>query len=167
MALRRLRELSEPKALRLLAWSLLTILKAEYLLRATDLTSLLKRFGGGPRLPITHVEKWPSQNGVSLDRLWRYSNFFARALLRSRHPCLLRSLTLYRHCRANGAPASIHFGIKRDADDLQGHSWVSLHGAPLFEAAEALQSYTAIYTYPEDPDNFDLNRVLGAARGLS
>ena len=166
MALRRLRELRRRDSQRLLAWSLLTILKAEYLLRATSLMNLLKRFGERPDRSVLPPEDPPSPNGDSLDRLWRYSNFIARILLRSRRPCLLRSLTLYRHCREHGAPASIHFGIKHGDGGLQGHSWVSLQGTPLFETPESLQSYAVIYSYPEDQRPFDLDRSLRTVKEL-
>jgi hypothetical protein len=167
MALRRLRELSEPEALRLLAWSLLTILKAECLLRATSLPAVLERFGRGFSFAAAHPGTTPDSDGTALDRLWRYSNFISRALLRSRHPCLLRSLTLYRHCRERGVPASIHFGIKRGAEGLQGHSWITLHDSPLFEGTEVLQSYTSMYSHPEREDKPNLDWVLGAVKGLS
>jgi hypothetical protein len=167
MTLHRLRELREPEALRLLAWSLLTILKAESLLRATSLTAVLQRFGQGPSSAAGHSPATPDSDGTSLNRIWRYSSFITRALLRSGHPCLLRSLTLYRHCRERGVPASIHFGIRRGADGLRGHSWVSLQGAPLFEATELLQWYTSIYTHPDHRDPRDLDWILGIAEGGS
>ena len=167
MTLRRLRELKEPEALPLLAWSLLTILKAECLLRATSLTALLGRFGRDPSSGATRRETPPQPDGGSLERIRRYSNFISKALLRSRHPCLLRCLVLYRYGRRRGVPVSIHFGVKRGVDGLQGHSWVSLDGTPLFEAEEALRSYASIYTYPEDLHRSDLHWALGAVERMS
>jgi hypothetical protein len=168
MTLRRLRELKEPEALRLLAWSFLTILKAECLLRVVDLPTLLGRFGRGPSSAATRRENPPYANSDSLERIRRYSNFIAIGLLRSRRPCLLRCLVLYRYCRRQALPASIHFGVKQGEDGLQGHSWVSLHGAPLFETGEMLRSYTGIYTYPEDlQGRRDLQWALGAVKGIS
>jgi hypothetical protein len=167
MTLRRLRELKEPEAVRLLAWSLLTILKAECLLRATSLTALLRRFARGPSFATTHHETSPSPADGSLRRMWRYSNFISKALLRSRHPCLLRCLVLYRYGRRRGVPVSIHFGVKRGVDGLQGHSWVSLDGTPLFEAEEMLRSYASIYTYPEDLHRSDPHWALGAVERMS
>jgi len=167
MTLRRLRELKKPEALRLLAWSFLTILKAECLLRAISLTALLRRFDRGPSFTVTHHEITLGPRGDSLDRIRRYSNFIATALLRSRHPCLLRCLVLYRYCRKGDIPVSIHFGVRQGADGLEGHSWVSLHGAPLFETEEMLQTYTTVYGFPEDGQNGDPRRFLAIAGGRS
>ena len=169
MTHRRLKELTEPEALRLLVWSLLTILRAECLLRVVNLTTLLRRFGRGPSFAASHPETMQSPDSGSLDRLRRYSNFIATVILRSRRPCLLRCLVLYRYCRRRGVPVSIHFGIKRETDGLQGHSWVSLDGTPLFEEEELLQVYANVYTYPEALPEHDLHGGLALAKvkGLS
>ncbi|MBI2902690.1 MAG: lasso peptide biosynthesis B2 protein [Candidatus Methylomirabilis oxyfera] len=167
MRLRRLREFKEPEALRLLAWSLLTILKAECLLRATSLPTLLRRFGRDPSSGATRREIPPYASGGSLERIRRYSNFIAKALLHSRRPCLLRCLALYRYCRERGIPVSIHFGVKQGPTGLEGHSWVSVDGTPLFEAEEMLRSYASIYTYPEDlHSRQDLHWALGTVKGM-
>ncbi len=157
MALRRLRQLREPDALRLLAWSLVTTLKAECLLRTTSLTGLLQRFGGGASSAFGHGERSARLDGESLHRVRRYSDFIATTLLHSRRPCLLRCLALYRYCRERGVPASIHFGVRPEGDGLKGHSWICLHGIPLFESEEALRSYVCVFAYPDynrggDPD---------------
>jgi len=167
MTLRRLRELKEPEALRLLAWSLLTILKAECLLRSTSLPALLRRFGRDPSSGATRREIPPYASGGSLERIRRYSNFIATALLRSRRPCLLRCLVLYRYCRKGDIPVSIHFGVRQGSNGLEGHSWVSLHGEPLFETEEMLQTYTMVYAFPEDGQNGDPRRFLAIAGGRS
>jgi hypothetical protein len=164
---RRLQELKDPEALRLLAWSLLTILKAECLLRAASLTTLLRRFGRGPSFAEGVLETTRSPGDGSLDQVRRYSNFIATVILRSRRPCLLRCLVLYRYCRGRGVPVSIHFGIRHGTDGLQGHSWVSLDGTPLFEEEEMLQAYANVYTYPDTPPEHDLLRGLTPVKGLS
>lgn len=167
MTLRRLRELKEPEALRLLVWSFLTILKAECLLRAISLTALLRRFGRGPSSTVTHHKITLGPGEDSLDRIRRYTNFIATALLRSRRPCLLRCLVLYRYCRKGDIPVSIHFGVRQGPNGLEGHSWVSLHGTPLFEGEEALRSYATVFTYPEDLHRRDFCWALGAVEGMS
>lgn len=167
MTHRRLKELTEPEALRLLVWSLLTILKAECLLRVASLTTVLRRFGRGPSFIADHQETTPSPGGDSLDRLRRYSNFIATAILRSRRPCLLRCLVLYRYCWGQGVPVSIHFGIRRGMDGLQGHSWVCLRGTPLFEEEEVLQGYAHVYTYPEALPMHELHGAFAPMKGLS
>jgi hypothetical protein len=77
-------------------------------------------------------------------------------------------LVLYRYCRRRGVPVSIHFGVKQGEDGLQGHSWVSLHGSPLFETGEMLRMYTTIYTHPDDLRDWrDVHWALGPVEGMS
>jgi hypothetical protein len=168
MTLRRLRELREPEALRLLAWSLLTTLVAECLLRTTSLTSLLQRFGGGALAAPSHEDASAPLNVRSLHRVRRYTDFIAKSLLRSRRPCLLRCLVLYRYCRKRGVPAAVHFGVRTEGgDDLKGHSWISLHGTPLFEAEEDLRAYACVYAYPDNERGSDPALVQAFAEGRS
>ncbi len=165
MVLRRLRELKEPGALRLLAWSLLTALKAERLLRTTSLTALLQQFGRGALYGWDRGERSARPDGGSLQRVRRYSDFIATTLFRSRRPCLLRCLVLYRYGRERGVPLSIHFGVRTEGDGLKGHSWVSLHGTPLFEPQETLRSYICVYIYPDDTHGADPELVQVLAEG--
>ena len=58
---------------------------------------------------------------------------------------------------------SIHFGVRQGSNGLEGHSWVSLNGAPLFETEEMLQTYTTVYAFPEDGQNGDPRRFLAIA----
>ncbi len=127
---RRLRELREPDALRLLVWSLLTILKAEYLLRSSNLTNLLHRFDQGLSLAKASRETTLGPDDTSLERVRRHSNFIVTTLLRSRRPCLLRCLVLYRYCRARSMPVSIHFGVRPVAHALEGAIAGSLSATP-------------------------------------
>ena len=61
--------------------------------------------------------------------------------------CLRQSLTLYRVFTRMGYPVEIHFGVRKDGDDLLGHSWVTLEGKPL---ADGTQTYLfkTVYSYP-------------------
>lgn len=147
--LRRFQELRDPESLRLFGWSLLTVFQAATLLRTKRLPALLCHLARSshPRT-IPHAQMKPDLD--SLDRIRRYSHAIVTNLLRSKRPCLLRSLVLYRYCWKRGLPASIHFGVRSGVDGLEGHSWVTLYGAPLGESAGGLRPYVAIYSYPAD-----------------
>lgn len=146
--LRRLRELSDPEALRLLVWSLLTVLGAAALVRTLPLPTLLSHFGRSSSRRSKRRALVPPDIR-SLDRVRRYSHAIITSLLRSRRPCLLRSLVVYRYGCKHGIPVSIHFGVRSGIEGLSGHSWITLDGAPLFESTEALKPYTIVYSYPE------------------
>jgi hypothetical protein len=162
-SLRRLRELSDPEALRLLVWSFLTLLRVACLLRKRKLPAIL-----------TYLERprdYASENSTrryqadSLHRVWRYSHVIVTSLLHSRRPCLLRSLVVYRYGCRYGLPISIHFGVKSGIEGLEGHSWVALHGSPLCESEERLESYVAVYSYPEGSSETGMPQVLAAVGG--
>jgi Transglutaminase-like superfamily len=61
--------------------------------------------------------------------------------------CLRQSLTLYRALTRMGYPVEIHLGVRKDGDDLLGHSWVTIEGKTV---ADGTQTYLfkAIYSYP-------------------
>lgn len=146
--LRRLRELSDPEALRFLVWSFLTVLGAAALVRTLPLPTLLSHFSrSSSRRSERKALVKPDIR--SLDRVRRYSHAIITTILRSRRPCLLRSLVLYRYCWKHGVPIAIHFGVKSGGNGLDGHSWITLDGAPLFESSETLKPYTIVYSYPE------------------
>lgn len=146
--LRRLRELSDPEALRLFVWSLLTIFEAAVLVRTLPLPTLLSHFS---RQSSRRSERMAliKPDSYSLDRIWRYSHVMVTSLLRSRRPCLLRSLVVYRYCWKHGVPIVIHFGVKSGNNGLDGHSWLTLDSVPLFESSEMLKPFTIAYSYPE------------------
>ncbi len=159
--LRRLRELSDPEALWLFVWSLLTIFEAAVLVRTLPLPTLLSHFS---RQSSRRSERKALVKPEirSLDRVRRYSNMIITSLLRSRRPCLLRSLVVYRYSCKHGIPVSIHFGVRSGMDRLEGHSWVTLDGAPLGESEEGLRPYVAVYSYPTGTDGADPQHALAA-----
>lgn len=101
----------------------------------------------------------------SLDRVWRYSHVIVTSLLRSRRPCLLRSLVVYRYGCKHGIPVSIHFGVRPGMDGLEGHSWVTLDGTPLGESEEGLRLYVAVYSHPAGSDGAGPQQALAAVGG--
>ena len=61
--------------------------------------------------------------------------------------CLRQSLALYRTLSQMGYPVEIHFGALKAGENLQGHSWVTLHGEPV---ADTVRSgiFKVVYSYP-------------------
>lgn len=163
-SLRRLQELSDPEAFRLLVWSLLTVLLTAVLVRTKSLPALLNRLAQPSHTRISReAQRQPDIRQIQ--RIWRYSHVIVTTLLCSRRPCLLRSLVVYRYGCRYGLPISIHFGVRSGMDGLEGHSWVTLHGRPLCESEEGVRSYVAVYSYPEDPSETGMNQVLAAVGG--
>ena len=162
--IRRLRELSDPEALRLLVWSLLTVLGAAALVRTLPLLTLLSHFG---RSSSRHSKRRAlvPPDIRSLDRVRRYSHAIITSLLRSQRPCLLRSLVVYRYGCKYGIPVSIHFGVRSGMDGLEGHSWVTLHGTPLYESEDELRSYVSVYSHPEGTQEPGRHQALAAVGG--
>lgn len=147
--LRRLRELSHPESLALFGWSLLTVFLVAIFVRTRSLPALLHRLTRPSHARSTRSAQ--SQSDLRrMHTIWRYSHTIITSLLRSRRPCLLRSLVVYRYGCKHGMPTSIHFGARPGMDGLEGHSWVTLYGSPLRESEEGLRSYATVYSYPED-----------------
>ena len=61
--------------------------------------------------------------------------------------CLRQSLTLYRTLSKMGYPVEIHFGALKRGEDLCGHSWVTMDGAPLADTAKS-EVFKVLYSYP-------------------
>ncbi len=153
--LRRLRELTDPESFRLFGWSLLMVFVAATLLRITRLPVLL-RYLTRPAAPIRADHKLARPlDARSVDRVRRYSHVIVTGLLRSRRPCLLRSLVLYRYCRKYGVPVSIHFGVRSGMGGLEGHSWVTRDGTPLGESGAGVRPYVVVYSFPINTDGTD------------
>jgi Transglutaminase-like superfamily len=62
--------------------------------------------------------------------------------------CLRQSLALYRILNQMGYPVEIHFGVRKDDKNLQGHRWVTLHGESVADTAPGRQ-FKVVYSYPE------------------
>jgi hypothetical protein len=79
---------------------------------------------------------------------WLYANFFLVDCLKVRNPCLLRSLTLFRFFGKRGLDSKIHFGVKKEADPIEGHSWLSSKGSHFLERVDPELATIPIYSYP-------------------
>jgi hypothetical protein len=61
--------------------------------------------------------------------------------------CLRQSMALYRVLTRRGYPVEIHFGIHKDRDVLQGHSWVTLDGRSIADGTQT-EAFKRVYSYP-------------------
>lgn len=62
--------------------------------------------------------------------------------------CLRRSLLRYHFLQRAGLPVVIHFGARRQGQDIAGHAWLTLHGQPYHEKAEHVLAHTLMWSYP-------------------
>ncbi|UCF04768.1 MAG: lasso peptide biosynthesis B2 protein [bacterium] len=65
-----------------------------------------------------------------------------------RFSCLRRSLLLYRFMRYYGEPVVINFGVKWEADQLMGHSWLTLEGKTFREPPGKVEQFTHFFSIP-------------------
>ena len=103
-----------------------------------DLLNFLDRNSSKLR-PFDNTEK------AFFERAWKYSSFILQKLLKSRNPCLYRSLILFHLFRKKGLGVKIHFGIKKNISPFEGHSWLSLNGIFFLETPDPLLLHNDIY----------------------
>jgi hypothetical protein len=60
--------------------------------------------------------------------------------------CLRQALALYHVLNRMGYPVEIHFGIHKNKGDLQGHSWVTIHGNPVADTARS-EMFKPVYSH--------------------
>jgi hypothetical protein len=61
--------------------------------------------------------------------------------------CLERSLLTYRRLARLNARPTLVAGLRREDDDLLGHVWVTVDGAPMAESAESLDRFSSIVSF--------------------
>ena len=114
------------------------------MLRIHAIPMLLKRLAGCEAL----VKKPPMELREAIGIVTRVCNL---RVFRSRifpKLCLRQSLTLYRTLNQMGYPVEIHFGVKKDDKNFQGHSWVTIYGESVADTAPD-GHFKAVYSYPE------------------
>ena len=62
-------------------------------------------------------------------------------------PCLRQALALYYVLTRLGYPVAIHFGVRKEGEELHGHSWVTVQGTPVAERTRT-DLFTTVYSYP-------------------
>jgi hypothetical protein len=77
-------------------------------------------------------------------RLCRWRCFRGRLFPRL---CVRQSLTLYYELARLGEPVVLHVGVSKKGETLQGHSWVTVQGAPVAERRRPEEAFQTIYTF--------------------
>ena len=60
--------------------------------------------------------------------------------------CWKRAAIIYRRLAATGIDARIVFGVRRQADSLDGHAWVEVFNKPVFESTPL--DYERTFSFP-------------------
>jgi len=68
-------------------------------------------------------------------------------------PCLRQALALYYVLTRLGYPVAIHFGVRKEREELHGHSWVTCQGTPVAERTPT-DLFTIVYSYPAPAGHF-------------
>jgi len=81
--------------------------------------------------------------------------FLIRGLLHQRigmlRPnCMKQSLVLFHFLRQWDAPVTLHFGVAKRDEALEGHCWIELAGQPFGERGNPRPAFTTVYTFPTD-----------------
>ena len=126
------------------------------MLRIHTIPILLKRLARSEK----HVRKTPMELREAIGIVTRVCNL---RVFRSRifpKLCLRQSLTLYRTLNQMGYPVEIHFGVRKDDKNFQGHSWVTIHGEPVADTARS-EIFKVVYSYPEEvrSDTFPIGEI--------
>ena len=69
-------------------------------------------------------------------------------MLMLRPTCLKRSLLLYRFLIMEGLKIEIHCGIRKTENGNDGHSWLTLDGAPFLGDAMGAGQYNETFVFP-------------------
>jgi hypothetical protein len=113
-------------------------------LRLYSLPGLIQRLtprrGRQPPRPPKELEPLIALVGQLCQRQLFRGSAFPRA-------CLRQALALYYVCTRLGYPVTIHFGVAKVGETLDGHSWVTVEGQPVAERLP-LEHWQIVYTYP-------------------
>jgi Transglutaminase-like superfamily len=114
-------------------------------LRRHTLPGLLARLtpAGGAQPPSSRA---PDMHRLVQHIVWLCRLPLFRAPLFPR-ACLRQSLALYYALSRRGYAVTIHFGVRKDEDVLQGHSWVTVQGIPVAEHTP-VEAFHVVYAYP-------------------
>jgi hypothetical protein len=113
------------------------------LIRVVPLPALLRRISSDASAAVADSAWHPDDVASVASRVCALPMFRTRAFPRS---CLRRSLVLFRALTTMGYPATIHFGVRKQGDAFEGHSWVSLQGRPLAETA-SVKAFSSLYSF--------------------
>ncbi len=119
------------------------MLSLPILLRMRSLPRLIRRLGHGAAGSTSRARSDAARDAQIVTRVSGMRIFDLPLFPRI---CLRRSLALYHVLGRMGHPVSIHIGVRKDALELEAHSWVTIEGKALGERDPA-ERFRAIYSY--------------------
>ena len=142
MDLDNLRYLKSPAAFRLFMKIFVSLLLIKILLLKLKITRILEILDPGGALPER------SYHPGEFDLAVKFIHFFIYKVFRSRNPCMLRSLLLFRRLRLAGLDVKIAFGVGDIEADFKGHAWLVYRGRHFLENEDPAVQYEAVFVYP-------------------
>ena len=134
------------KEIYLLIWVFGVIISIRLLLRALDLTTLLRWLS-----PSRHYVKI---NADMLDKIARYTDgVLWRLSVSGKGNCLPRSLALYYFATRCGFPVCLCCGVRRMGNTLEGHAWLTLLKRPFLERGNPESYYKVTFSFPPLNEN--------------
>ena len=139
MDLGNLRYLKSPGSILLFVRVFISLIVIDVLLSILKLQSLLKIIDrkGKRRL-----------SGKTIENVTLFSDFILYRIFRTRRPCTLRSLLVFRYMRSMGQDIKIVFGVKDDQGELKGHAWILKGKTPFLEKSDPSEQYEIMHVYP-------------------
>lgn len=114
------------------------------LLRVHTMPTLLKRLTAGKREKARRGMNLKDAVGT-VTRICNLRPFRTRVFPKL---CLRQSLALYRTLNQMGYPVEIHFGVRKNDNNIIGHSWVTIDGKPVADTTDSA-IFKVAYSYPE------------------
>ncbi|MDK2744164.1 MAG: lasso peptide biosynthesis B2 protein [Nitrospira sp. BO4] len=129
--------------LRLLMSSVGLLVALPVLQRVLSLPALVTLFGANTmptRLPPLKPERL----------LFLIQRLLQQRIGLLRPNCMKQSLVLFHFFRQWGAPVTLHFGVAKRDEALEGHCWIELADQPFGEKGDPRRAFTTVYTFPMD-----------------
>ena len=93
-------------------------------------------------------KKYSKQKQISyFVKIYKLASFFTAKFFKSNKPCLIRSLIIFNEAKKSNHNVRMVIGVKKNNEDLEGHSWIVLEGSILLESAQDLSEYTIMKEY--------------------
>lgn len=136
----RLRELY------LLIWSAGLLVALPVLQRVLTLPALVTVFGT-KRMPTMLPPLEPER------LLYLVRGLLHQRIGMIRPNCMKQSLMVFHYLRRWGAPVTIHFGVAKRDEAIEGHCWIELAGQPFGERGNPRREFVQVYTSPMNNDH--------------
>jgi hypothetical protein len=141
MTLNRLNYLKRPENIWLLLETFFSLLWIRALISRVRITRILEMLDPGAHRKRTFR---PGE----IERSVKFTDFLVNKVFRTRNPCLLRSMFLFRRMRSAGIDVRIAFGVADLDAEFKGHAWLTLDGKHFLEKEDPSKRYEAVFVYP-------------------